>query len=106
MAKTKGRSATVTKITSEALVAAATTGNERRVVALGGGTYAYLHHPLTGRIAHVKVASEAFDSTVAEHAALSVPYAARLERELAAFDQGDFPAALARLRDAGVFAAG
>jgi hypothetical protein len=102
MAKTGRTAATATKVTPATLVAGAATGDERRIVSLGAGTYAYLYHPTTGKIAHVKVDSDAFASIVSEHAAMSAAYAARLERELSQFG-GDFPAALDRLRTAGVF---
>lgn len=104
MAKTNRKSATVSKITPESLVAAASTGSEKRIVPLGGGTYAYVNDPITGRITHMAVASEDFSALIAAQAALSPAYAARLERELADIDLGDFPAALAQLREAAVFA--
>ena len=105
MAKTNRKAATVSKITPESLVAAASTGNEKRIVPLGGGTYAYVNDPVTGRISHVAVASDAFTTLISEQAALSPAYAARLERELSAIGSGDFPAALDALREAAVFAA-
>ena len=103
MAKTNRKAATVSKITPESLVAAASTGNEKRIVPLGGGTYAYVNDPVTGRILHVAVASEEFSALISAQAALSPAYAARLERELAAISSGDFPAALDALRAASAF---
>jgi hypothetical protein len=108
MAKAKKNSrspAMATKVTPEQLVASAATGGERRIIALGGGTWVYLVDPLTGKNRHLPVASDRFVDAVTEQAALSPAYAARLERELASFDTGHLPDALARLRDAGVFSA-
>lgn len=79
------------------LADAAASNPSRRVVPLGGGTWAYLVDPLTGLNRHRRVLSPAFRETVLEQAALSPAYRGRLASEIFSISYGDFPAAWALL---------